>query len=183
MEVVAVGYPFLKGLSGSSIQIFDWDDPASTPNHTGLNQAPGSIYLSQSLDPSATVIGTFNGRAMLYEMAAGTVLASGDGTLGGRRVFFVNWSYDVADADYRWDDYLTDDYKTILNNIIKEVLGLVPGDFDFDGCVGPDDLAVLTGEWLEEQSGLKADLYENDKVDFYDFAIFAQNYRTGASCP
>ena len=183
MDVVAGGHPFLKGLSGSSIQIFDWDDPASTPNHTGLNQAPGSIYLSQSSDPGATVIGTFNGRAMLYEMAAGTVLASGDGTLGGRRIFFVNWSYGAAEADYRWDDYLTDDYKTILNNIIKEVLGLIPGDFDFDGCVGPDDLAVLAGEWLEEQSGLKADLYENDKVDFYDFAIFANNYWIGTSCP
>jgi len=41
----------------------------------------------------------------------------------------------------------------------------------------------LTGEWLEEQSGLIADLYENGKVDFKDFAIFAENYRTGASCP
>jgi len=176
MDVVAAGHPFLKGLSGPSIQIFDWDDPNSTPNHTGLNQAPGSIYLSQSLDPSATLIGTFNGRAMLYEMAANTVLASGDGTLGGRRVFFVNWSYDVADADYRWDDYLTDDYKTILHNIIKEVLGLIPGDFDFDGCVGFDDLAVFVGEWPEKQGGLKADLDGNGKVDFDDFAIFAENW-------
>ena len=181
MDVVTAGHPFLKSLSGSSIQIFDWDDPASTPNHTGLNQAPGSIYLSQSLDPSATLIGTFNGRAMLYEMAAGTVLASGDGTLGGPRVFFVNWSYDVADADYRWDDYLTDDYKTILHNIIKEVLGLIPGDFDFDGCVGFDDLAVLVGEWPEEHGGLKADLDGNGKVDFNDFAIFAENWIK--SCP
>ncbi|MHC4463034.1 MAG: hypothetical protein ACYS30_16630, partial [Planctomycetota bacterium] len=58
------------------------------------------------------------------------------------------------------------------------------GDFDCDGCVQLDDLAVLTGEWLEEQSGLIADLYDNDdKVDFYDFAIFAENYWTGASCP
>ena len=181
MDVVAAGHPFLKGLSGSSVQIFDWDDPASTPNHTGLNQAPGSIYLSQSLDPGATLIGTFNGRAMLYEMAAGTVLASGDGTLGGRRVFFVNWSYDVVGADYRWDDYLTDDYKAILHNIIKEVLGLVPGDFDFDGCVEFDDLSVLVGEWPKEQSGLKADLDGNGKVDFNDFAIFAENWMK--SCP
>ena len=176
MDVVAAGHPFLKGLSASSIQIFDWDDPNSAPNHTGLNQAPGSIYLSQSLDPGATLIGTFNGRAMLYEMAAGTVLASGDGTLGGHRVFFVNWSYDVEDADYRWDDYLTDDYKTILHNIIKEVLGLIPGDFDFDGCVEFDDLAVLVGEWPEEHSGLKADLDGNGKVDLNDFAIFAENW-------
>ncbi|MBA7682542.1 hypothetical protein ES703_90892 [subsurface metagenome] len=57
-----------------------------------------------------------------------------------------------------------------------------PGDFDCDGCVQLDDLAVLTDEWLEEQSGLIADLYDNDKVDFYDFAIFAENW-TGTSCP
>jgi hypothetical protein len=57
------------------------------------------------------------------------------------------------------------------------------GDFDCDGCVQLDDLAVLVGEWLEEESGLTADLYENGKVDFKDFAIFAENYQTGASCP
>ena len=57
------------------------------------------------------------------------------------------------------------------------------GDFDGDGCVQLDDLAVLVGEWLEEQGGLIADLYENGKVDFDDLAIFAENYQTGASCP
>ena len=29
----------------------------------------------------------------------------------------------------------------------------------------------------------RADIYENDKIDFYDLAIFAENYQTGASCP
>ena len=62
-------------------------------------------------------------------------------------------------------------------------IDIPPGDFDCDGCVQFDDLAVLTGEWLEEQSGLIADLYDDDKVDFYDFAIFAENYWTGTSCP
>ena len=57
------------------------------------------------------------------------------------------------------------------------------GDFDCDGCVRLDDLSVLTGEWLQEHSGLIADLYDNDKIDFDDLAIFAENYRTGASCP
>jgi hypothetical protein len=42
------------------------------------------------------------------------------------------------------------------------------GDFNCDGCVGLDDLDVLTGEWLQEGGGLLADLYENDKIDFYD---------------
>jgi len=57
------------------------------------------------------------------------------------------------------------------------------GDFDCDGCVRLDDLAVLVDEWLEEHGGLIADLYKNGKVDFKDFAIFAENYWTGASCP
>jgi len=55
-------------------------------------------------------------------------------------------------------------------------------DFDCDGCVRLDDFAVLVGEWPKEHSGLKADLDGNGKVDFNDFAIFAEN-RTGASCP
>ena len=57
------------------------------------------------------------------------------------------------------------------------------GDFNCDGCVGLDDLDVLTGEWLKEQSGLIADLYENGKIDFYDLAVFAENFQTGVSCP
>ena len=62
-------------------------------------------------------------------------------------------------------------------------LDVPTGDFDCDGCVQLDDLAVLVGEWLEEHSELITDLYENGKVDFKDFAIFAENYWTGASCP
>ncbi|NIS54053.1 MAG: hypothetical protein GWN94_23635 [Phycisphaerae bacterium] len=57
------------------------------------------------------------------------------------------------------------------------------GDFNCDGCVGLDDLDVLTGEWLDEHGGLIADLYENGKIDFYDLAVFAENFQTGASCP
>ena len=45
------------------------------------------------------------------------------------------------------------------------------------------DGPVYVGEWLEEDSGLIADLYENGKVDFKDLAIFAENYQTGVSCP
>ncbi len=57
------------------------------------------------------------------------------------------------------------------------LINVLPGDFDSDGCVRFDDLAVLTGEWLEERSGLLADLYDNDKVDFDDFAIFADSFK------
>ena len=56
------------------------------------------------------------------------------------------------------------------------LITVLPGDFYFDGCVRFDDLAVLTGEWLEERSGLIADLDDNGKVDFNDFSIFADSF-------
>jgi hypothetical protein len=57
------------------------------------------------------------------------------------------------------------------------LINVLRGDFDFDSCVKFDDLVVLTDEWLEEQSGLTADLDDNDKVDFNDFAIFADSFK------
>jgi hypothetical protein len=61
------------------------------------------------------------------------------------------------------------------------LITVLPGDFDCDGCTRFDDLAVLTGEWLEEQSGLIADLQENGKVDFNDFSIFANSFKNPCS--
>jgi hypothetical protein len=57
------------------------------------------------------------------------------------------------------------------------LMTVLPGDFDCDGCVRFGDLTVLTGEWLEEQGGLIADLQYNGKVDFNDFAIFADSFK------
>ena len=57
------------------------------------------------------------------------------------------------------------------------MITVLPGDFDFHDCVGFNDLAVLIGEWLEESGGLIADLQENGKVDFNDFAIFADSFK------
>jgi hypothetical protein len=65
-------------------------------------------------------------------------------------------------------------FDVYVDNI--SLITVLPGDFDFDGCVRFDDLAVLTGEWLKEQSGLIADLQDNGKVDFNDFAIFADSF-------
>jgi len=64
-------------------------------------------------------------------------------------------------------------FDVYLDNI--SLITVLPGDFGFDGCVGFDDFAVLAGEWLEEHSGLVADLDDNVKVDFHDFAIFADS--------
>jgi len=46
------------------------------------------------------------------------------------------------------------------------------GDLDCDGTIQLDDLAVMADKWLEEGSGLTADLYKDGKVNFFDFAIF-----------
>jgi hypothetical protein len=61
------------------------------------------------------------------------------------------------------------------------LITVLPGDFDCDGCARFDDLAVLTGEWLGEESGIIADLQENGKVDFNDFAIFADSFKQPCS--
>lgn len=55
-------------------------------------------------------------------------------------------------------------------------VAVVPGDFNCDGCVGPDDLAVMANDWLKEQAGLPADLDASGRVDLGDFAILAENW-------
>jgi hypothetical protein len=69
----------------------------------------------------------------------------------------------------------TSPFDVYVDNIF--LITVLPGDFDFDGCVRFNDLAVLTGEWLKEQSGLTADLQDNGRVDFNDFAIFADSFK------
>ncbi|MHC4691839.1 MAG: aryl-sulfate sulfotransferase [Planctomycetota bacterium] len=68
----------------------------------------------------------------------------------------------------------TSNIDVYIDNV--SLITVLPGDFYLDNCVRFDDLAVLTGEWLEEESGLIADLHENGKVDFNDFAIFADSF-------
>ena len=55
------------------------------------------------------------------------------------------------------------------------------GDFDCDGCVQVNDLLVVAAQWLSEDSGLIADLDDNDKVDLEDFEILEENWTI--SCP
>jgi hypothetical protein len=69
----------------------------------------------------------------------------------------------------------TSNIDVYIDNV--SLITVLPGDFYFDNCVQFDDLAVLTGEWLKEGSGLIADLQENGKVDFNDFAIFADSFK------
>lgn len=50
------------------------------------------------------------------------------------------------------------------------------GDLNLDGRVDFLDLSILTGNWLQQQSGLPGDLNGDGKVDFNDFGILGQNW-------
>jgi hypothetical protein len=182
IEAGRENHPFLKGLTGS-VQLFDWST-APTPGVW-----PRSVYLPDcDFVAGAEIIGRYGDadqQPVLADIPAQTTLANGD-TTGERRVFLGHWSYDNELAApfnraANWDDFITDSYKTILRNIINEVLGLAPGDFDFDGCVRLDDFAVLADEWRQVQSGLTADLNDNGQVDLNDFMTFVESWMT--SCP
>ncbi len=122
VEAGQEGHPFLTGLS-SPIQVFDW----STAPTAG--QTPKGVYLpSCDFVAGITLIGRFDGRPMVADIPTGTTLANGD-VAGERRVFFGHWGYDIDLAapfnrEANWDDFITDDYKTILKNIINDILGL-----------------------------------------------------------
>lgn len=49
-------------------------------------------------------------------------------------------------------------------------------DFDMDGDVDEDDLAVFSSQWLETGVDLEADLYADEHVDLADFSIFAKDW-------
>ena len=69
----------------------------------------------------------------------------------------------------------TSSFDVYLDNV--SLITVLPGDFDFHDCVGFNDLAVLIDQWLEEGGGLIADLQASGKVDFNDFAIFADSFK------
>jgi len=58
-----------------------------------------------------------------------------------------------------------------------------PADFNHDESVGLSDLKVLTTEWLRTNcTNCRSNLNGDQKIDFYDFAEFANHYEQ-ADCP
>ena len=68
-----------------------------------------------------------------------------------------------------------------LDNI--SLVLIAPGDFDRDRCIGFDDLKVFCDQWLQQGTGLSADLNGDSKVDFTDFSILGENWPGGSPCP
>ena len=112
------GHEFLNGVTGP-VGLFDWS-PGT--------EAPKAVYLPNAGDAHAgTLVGTFDGRPMLMDIAASTDLdalngtANDYGTTTARRALLGHWGYDNADAD-QWEDYITDDYKTVLGNMVGTMI-------------------------------------------------------------
>ncbi len=78
---------------------------------------------------------------------------------------------------------LTDDLANPDRNYkfqaARELLGNVPGDFNMDSKVNLLDLDIFAGQWLTPgdcPGPHCADFKDDNEVDFYDFAIFGQNW-------
>jgi formylglycine-generating enzyme required for sulfatase activity len=152
-------HPFLTGLTGP-VTAFDW---LTSPGGV----CPKGVYLpGDDFVAGAILIGRFDGRPMLADIPAGTTLNNGNVT-GERRAFLGHWGYDTDDdgpgGTYsEFEHYITDDYKTLLTNVINEMLNEMLADF----------LLVVVGD-------MNADL----TVDFADFAVIANNWLSDALNP
>ncbi len=171
-------HPFFKGVA-NPVSLFDWSE---SPN-TGV--WPTNVFLPDcEFDGQNTVLGLFANQPVLTDMPAGTQL-SNNNILGGRRIYLGHWSYDVdLGAPYNrqanWNDFITNDYKRLLLNIILVSLNLNTADLNFDGCVAMDDLLILSDDWLNNGDS-RSDLKLDGKVDMFDFITLGDNWMQ--SCP
>jgi hypothetical protein len=113
------GHPFLAGLT-SPVDAFDWPgDPAT---------APKALFLPNTDGTSAgTVVGTFDGRDVLIDIAAGVDLDALNettgkyGVTGARRAFLGHWGYDNPGV-YDFDDFVTAEGAALMANVINATI-------------------------------------------------------------
>jgi len=68
---------------------------------------------------------------------------------------------------------IIDDIRLYTSHCVPEKVK-PQADFDNDCIVGLEDVDIMSEEWLTE--GVFADLYDDDNVDFTDFAILADSW-------
>ena len=113
---------------------------------------------------------------VVIELYKGDVLAQEIDTVSSTGVY--EWEVDLAlDAgcDYSIKVKSSVD-ETLFDNSEIFSIDVPAGDFDCNGCVSFDDLAVLAGEWLHVEDGLTADIQGDGKVDFVDVGILAESW-------
>lgn len=104
---------------------------------------------------------------------SGTITAAISPTLNHIRSVFTMTA--ASDFNARLVFNMGGSTKTVyLDNI--SLFNPPQGDYNLDGRVDFLDLAVMTGEWLKQQTNLVSDLDGDGKVDFKDFGILGENW-------
>jgi hypothetical protein len=143
--------------------VLNWDDA----NSHNINSDPnfvlgywGNYYLSQIItnDPLQTV------DSNCVDAGLGSAISNGM----YRHTTRTDYVIDIADSNVDMGYHYT---------LSAEILG----DFNFDGIVDLQDLALLMLYWLQDNCTFPywcygTDLNEDGKVDFEDYALFAENY-------
>ncbi|MFA5554035.1 MAG: hypothetical protein WDA68_05695, partial [Phycisphaerae bacterium] len=116
---------------------------------------------------------------------ANVTVSAGSG--GNSVVTDANGFYEIW-VDYNWSGTVTPskenytfepdsiEYSDVLDDITgQNYLAVNIYDLDCDGSIGLGDLEIFCDYWLNTGIGLPADFFvdENDIVDFFDFALFA----------
>jgi hypothetical protein len=124
------GHAFVTGVTTSpTVTMFDTSG-APTPG-----ELPKAVNTPDGGVRTGTVeIASYNGKPMLGEFASGFDFDEGGalkfGTAAGRRAYLGHWSYDDGTTDTNgpggtvaeWEDYITADYKTVLTNMVSNMI-------------------------------------------------------------
>ncbi|MHC4676799.1 MAG: right-handed parallel beta-helix repeat-containing protein, partial [Planctomycetota bacterium] len=86
--------------------------------------------------------------------------------------FFVTGNYHLLPISGCID---VGDNSSVPSDMGADELVTNPADFNTDGIVDYFDIEIMTNEWLSS-GGLQSDLYEDDFIDFADYAMFAEQW-------
>ncbi len=100
---------------------------------------------------------------------------------GNFHLFPVSACIDAADNNYLPAQLQTDidgEERTFgeILDIGADEFVINPYDLNFDGIVDYYELSILTDEWLQDGNDLQTDFYDDDYIDFLDFAKLAKQW-------